>query len=118
MITTNKQFEQLCDIYNLKDNWNGYKAEDTSVRVIENVLLVLEKVENKEDYEISLTTNNSIQLEKEENDFYIEIEVKKYSISIFVMNNKNNERYECTADMEMILKEINANILLGKIVTN
>lgn len=90
---TEKQIEKLEQISNLKKDWDGYGALEISYDVIKRTKLLLELINNSK-VEIFPTANNSIQIEFENDNCYVELEVfddcvKPYAESVLLYTEKN-----------------------------
>lgn len=99
--------EKIQEFSKFNDNWNGNYAKQISNKVINNALL-LDKylyVEDNCKPEIFPTFCNSIQIEYEKDNHYLEIEIKEDCFEIFQI--KNNKEYYQTVALNEMFEVIN-----------
>jgi len=97
---------KLCEIAQLKQDWDGYGAPPIPQNVIERMAIILCYVARQP--EIFPTACESIQFEYgKENDEYLEFTLSEEGLHVFVMDVLGNEH---SHDMPFDLQKINEEI--------
>lgn len=87
-----ESLKRLNEMKTLKYNWNGYGAEPIPIDIIEKTEKFIRQLNSE--VEIFPTANQTIQIEKENNFGYLEIEIYEDMISLFFASNYRKEIIE------------------------
>jgi hypothetical protein len=102
----NSLYDKLESFSKLQPDWDGYGADPISNLTIDNTRNLLSKL--KGDWEIFPVNNGAIQVEKEKNEYYIEIEVYDDKFLYLLMKNgigQDEKKFKLN-EIDDLIKEI------------
>ena len=90
MKTIEENIKKIESFLALEKGWNGYSAEPFEKSLVEKAISLLDKLPSQPD--VFPTGRNSIQFEYHLKDKYVEIEIFKDTIKLFVTEDFSDEK--------------------------